>query len=101
MSNPLNDYIAGGNSPFTIQSLVADKVYGIIGVVDTVRQQKNTYFDPSTNQISETIPLTLPPVNKVTTYSGAQLLDDVVNNKFSYTFNFNRTTYAKIGRAHV
>ena len=93
MTNPLNNYISGGPSPFTVKSLVADKVYGVVGVVDTVAQQKTTYSDPSTNQISTVTPLTLPPVNKITTYSNSYVLDDVVNTNFVYNLNFNKTTY--------
>ena len=91
--NPLNNYISGNIAPLTQNSLVLDKVYGVVGVLNTVAQQQSNYQDPNSNRINIAVPLALPPVNKTTIWNSQNILDDVVNTNYTLTFSFAETTY--------
>jgi len=91
--NPLNSYIKGNDGPLSNDSLVVDKVYAVNGVINTVGVQKANYQDPNSNQSNIAVPIVLPPVNKKTTWSSAQTLNDTTNTTYSFQFTFSQITY--------
>ena len=91
-TNPLLDYLNGGNPANTIDGLVVDGVYGVTGVINTIGSSTQSYQDPVTGQISNVNVLSIPYTPTPTQWISA-IVDDEMNTTYELNFNFNRNTF--------
>ena len=91
-NNPLYQYLPGQNGPVDPNSLVANGVYGVQGVLDTIGRTNPVYYDPATNQVINSPILQVPLQSKSTVWYSSILIDDTQTDA-ALAFSFDGTSY--------
>ena len=90
--NPLTEAVQSSDGSNTTNALVVDRVYAINGVINSINKQYEIYPDPNTLAVNTTSPTILPSQSPRTEWFSS-LMDDLYNNTYKLSFEFNRTTF--------